>query len=328
MLPQEKIKRKTLIKAETSTLSKFGTVPGERAVEALLNSGTVILDKPSGPTSHQVSAWVKDILGVLKAGHGGTLDPRVTGLLPIALGNATNALQALLIGGKEYVGIMQLHGDVPKKKLEEIFSEFTGEIYQMPPVRSAVKRELRVREIYYLDLLEAEKRLVLFRVGCEAGTYIRTLCHDIGDALGIGAHLLELRRTKIANFTEEDAVNLHELKDAFVYWKEKDQETHIRKALLPMERLFDHLPRIEVKDSAVDAICHGANLSVPGIMKLDSKIEKGQIVSMLSCKGEGIALGKALLSSKEICEREKGMAVNTERVLMVPGTYPRLWGRK
>jgi H/ACA ribonucleoprotein complex subunit 4 len=325
MLPQDKVKRKRLIKAKALTTSKFGTIPKDRNLNELLNSGIVLLDKPSGPTSHQAAAWVKNILGIEKAGHGGTLDPRVTGLLPITLGTATNAVRTLLIGGKEYVGIMQFHADAPKNKVEETFKEFTGKIYQMPPVRSAVKRELRIREIYYLELLETVKRLVLFKVGCESGTYVRTLCHDIGDALGIGAHMLELRRTKIAKFTEDDAVTLHDLKDAFVYWKENGEEEHLRNAVLPMERLLDHLPKIVVKDSAVDAICHGADLALPGVVQLDDDIKKGDMVALISSKGEGIALGKALLPSKDVFEEDEGIAVNTERVLMAPGTYPKLW---
>lgn len=325
MLPQENVQRKRLIKAKTLTTSKFGITPKERSLNGLLNSGMILLDKPSGPTSHQVSAWAKNILGIEKAGHGGTLDPKVTGLLPITLGVATNAVRTLLIGGKEYVGVIKFHADVSNKKVEEIFNEFTGKIYQLPPVRSAVKRELRIREIYYLELLEMGKRLTLFKVGCEAGTYVRTLCHDIGDALGIGAHMLELRRTKIANFTEEEAVTLHDLQDAFVYWKEGGEEAHLKKVILPMERLLDHLPKMVVKDSAVDAICHGANLAMPGVLQLDSDIKKGDTIALISNKGEGIALGKAMLPSKEILEGDEGIAVNTERVLMTPGTYPKLW---
>ena len=266
MLPQERITRQL-------TSSKFGMSPEKRSVEELLDSGVVLLDKPAGPTSHQVSAWVRDILGIGKAGHGGTLDPRVTGLLPIALGSATNALRSLLYGGKEYVGVMRLHGDVPKKRIGEVFKEFTGKIYQFPPLRSAVKRELRVREIYYLEPLEISKRLVLFSVGCEAGTYIRTLCHDMGDALGCGAHMAELRRTKIASFSENEAKTLHELKDAYIFWKEEGEESHIREVILPVERLLDHMPKIVIKDSAVDAVCHGAILAVPGIAQLDSGIK-------------------------------------------------------
>jgi H/ACA ribonucleoprotein complex subunit 4 len=328
MLPQDRVKRKRLIKTPQMTTSKFGGNPSEREIAELLNSGLVLLDKPAGPTSHQVAAWVKDILGIEKAGHGGTLDPRVTGLLPITLGKATNAVRTLLLGGKEYVGVMKFHADVPQDAIKEIFSEFTGKIYQLPPVRSAVKRELRIRQIYYLEPLEIEKRIVLFKVGCEAGTYIRTLCHDIGDALGCGAHMVELRRTKIALFSEDDAWNLHELKDAYVFWKEDKNEEELRKIILPYEKLLDHIPKIVVKDSAVDAICHGANLALPGVIELDSHISKNDLVAIMSQKGEGIALGKSLKTSQEILDQNKGMAVKTERVLMEPNTYPKLWRRE
>lgn len=328
MLPQEKIKRKRLVKSSKVTTSKFGSDPSERSINDLLESGIVLIDKPSGPTSHQVSAWVKDILGIKKAGHGGTLDPRVTGLLPVTLGRATNAVRAIHIGGKEYVGIMRFHSDVPSEKVQEIFTEFTGKIYQTPPVRSAVKRELRIREVYYLELLEMQKRLALFTVGCESGTYIRTLCHDIGDALGTGAHMLELRRTKVGSFSEDEAVTLHDLTDAFVYWKDDGSEEHLRKAILPLERLFSHLPKIVIKDSAVDAVCHGANLAIPGILELDSEIKKGDMVALFTSKGEGVALGKTLMNSKNIFDLKEGIAVKTERVLMSPGTYPKLWQTK
>jgi H/ACA ribonucleoprotein complex subunit 4 len=294
-------------------------------MEQLMESGVILLDKPAVPTSHQVSAWVRDILAISKAGHGGTLDPRVTGLLPIALGRATNALRGLLYGGKEYVGVMRLHGEVPKKRIEEVFGEFTGRIYQFPPLRSAVKRELRVREVYYLEPMEIEKRLVLFRVGCEAGTYIRTLCHDMGDALGCGAHMVELRRTKVACFSEEEAVTLHEVKDAYINWREDGEESEMRRVVMPMERLLTHLPKIVVKDSAVDALCHGANLAVPGISQLDSGIRKGDFVAVITQKGEAVAMGSALRNSEVLMDLNKGVAVNTERVLMATGTYPKLW---
>ncbi len=317
--------KKRLIRTKQMTTSKFGINPYGRSIKDLLKSGVILLDKPSGPTSHQVAAWVKDILGLEKAGHGGTLDPKVTGLLPITLGRATNAVKTLLLGGKEYVGIMKLHADIPKKDIEEILIEFTGKIYQLPPVRSAVKRELRIREIYYLEPLEIEKRSVLFKVGCEAGTYIRTLCHDIGDALGCGAHMQELRRTKIASFSEEEAVNLHDLKDAFVFFTEDGEEEELRKIILPYERLLDHIPKIMVKDSAVDALCHGANLAIPGIVELDPDITKNQEVAFITRKDEGIALGISHLTSQEILDKTQGIAAKIERVLMEPGTYPKMW---
>lgn len=323
MQPQNQKKR--LIRSKQMTTSKFGSNPNERDIEELLKAGVILLDKPSGPTSHQVAAWVKDILGLEKAGHGGTLDPKVTGLLPITLGRATNAVRTMLLGGKEYVGVMKLHADIPKSDIHEIFKEFTGKIFQLPPVRSAVKRDLRIREIHYLEPLEIEKRIVLFKVGCEAGTYIRTLCHDIGDALGCGAHMQELRRTKIASFSEDETATLHDLKDAFVFWNDDGDETRLREIILPYERLLDHIPKMVVKDSAVDALCHGANLAIPGILELDPDIAKKQEVAFVTAKGEAIALGTSLLTSKEIHQKNQGIAANIERVLMEPGTYPKMW---
>jgi len=287
--------------------------------------GVFIADKPQGPTSHQVSAWARDLVGAERAGHAGTLDPRVTGVLPIAFNEATRALDALLVGDKEYVGVMELHQDVPDEKLRGMFQRFTGPVYQTPPVRSAVKRVMRVRTIYELELLERESRLVLFRARCESGTYIRTLANDLGEALGVGGHLADLRRTRAGPFRETDARPLTDLQDAVVTWREEKDDAAVRRLVLPMERLIDHLPKIVVRDTAVDAVCHGADLMIPGVSSMDPAIAKGALVALLTAKGEGIALGRALLTLQQVESAKKGVAADTERVLMEPGTYPKGW---
>ena len=287
--------------------------------------GVFIADKPQGPTSHQVSAWARDLVGAERAGHAGTLDPRVTGVLPIAFNEATRALDALLVGDKEYVGVMELHQDVPDEKLRGMFQRFTGPVYQTPPVRSAVKRVMRVRTIYELELLERESRLVLFRARCESGTYIRTLANDLGEALGVGGHLADLRRTRAGPFRETDARPLTDLQDAVVTWREEKDDAAVRRLVLPMERLIDHLPKIVVRDTAVDAVCHGADLMIPGVSSMDPAIAKGALVALLTAKGEGIALGRALLTPQQVESAKKGVAADTERVLMEPGTYPKGW---
>jgi len=287
--------------------------------------GVFIADKPQGPTSHQVSAWARDLVGAERAGHAGTLDPRVTGVLPIAFNEATRALDALLVGDKEYVGVMELHQDVPDEKLRGMFQRFTGPVYQTPPVRSAVKRVMRVRTIYELELLERESRLVLFRARCESGTYIRTLANDLGEALGVGGHLADLRRTRAGPFRETDARPLTDLQDAVVTWREEKDDAAVRRLVLPMERLIDHLPKIVVRDTAVDAVCHGADLMIPGVSSMDPAIAKGALVALLTAKGEGIALGRALLTPHQVESAKKGVAADTERVLMEPGTYPKGW---
>jgi H/ACA ribonucleoprotein complex subunit 4 len=292
-----------------------------------LRKGVVLIDKPRGPTSHQVSAWVRNLLGAEKAGHAGTLDPNVSGVLPIALDDAAKALGVMLLGSKEYVGILKLHGQVSRDDVGRVFTEFTGPISQIPPVRAAVKRERRVREIFNLDILEMKGRDILFRAECESGTYIRTLCKDIGDALAVGGHMLELRRTRSGHFEESGICTLHALKDAHVSFVEEGDEAGLRRLVLPVERMLDALPKVYVKDSAVDAICHGADVAVPGIQKIEGVYTKGDTVAVFTLKGEGVAIGEALLDSMDALGREKGNAVNLSRVLMAPGTYPKLWKR-
>ncbi len=310
------------IKAQARTNPNYGKPPGERNIEELLDSGVINLDKPSGPTSHQVTAWIQKIFGV-KAGHGGTLDPKVTGVLPIALSNATKAIGIRV--EKEYACIMRLHKDVGEKKIRDVCKKFVGEIYQIPPIQSAVKRKKRKRRIFNIDLLEIDGRDILFKVGCEAGTYIRTLCVDMGKEISCGAHMEELRRTKSGKFEEKNSVTLHDLLDSYIFWKENGIEEELRKIVKPMEFLLDHLPKIIIRDSAVDAICHGANLALPGILRIDDNVEKNDLVAIETLKGEGVALAKTLMSAKEILQKDRGIAANINRVLMNKGTYPPIW---
>jgi len=258
--------RKRLIKVNIKTNPNYGKSPDELSVNELINNGIINLDKPSGPTSHQIDSWLKNIFAINKVGHGGTLDPNATGVLPIGIGNATKVLHILLESGKEYVGLMKLHKKIDNDKIIKVIESFIGDITQLPPVRSAVKRIKRKRKIYYINIIEIREREILFRVGCEAGTYIRTLCVDIGKKLGCGAHLSELRRTIVGNLKDDDSVILHDIIDAYVFWKEDNNEKEIRNIIYPMEKLLDHIPKIVIRDSAVDAICHGAKLALPGIV--------------------------------------------------------------
>jgi H/ACA ribonucleoprotein complex subunit 4 len=220
---------------------------------------------------------------------------------------------------------MQLHADVPEQETRRVLNEFVGEIYQKPPLRASVKREPRKRFIYRLDVHEIDGRVVLFTCSCQAGTYIRKLCSDIGEVLGCGAHMRELRRTRAGPLTEENGlVTLHELSAAQSELEAGNGEP-LRAMIKPMEVALGSIPRIEIRDSAVDAICHGADLAVPGILKLDSSIEKNKPVAMFSLKGEAVALGRALMTSREMLDQERGFAAKTERVLMDRGTYPAMW---
>ncbi len=314
-----------LVKAHDQTDQRYGSIPEDRPIEELFDRGGINLDKPYGPTSHEVASWVKRILNISRAGHSGTLDPKVTGVLPILLGNATKVVKALLLAPKEYVCLMHLHHPVPEDRIRAVCAEFTGRIYQRPPVKSAVKRNLRVRTVYYIRIEEIEGEDVLFTVGCEAGTYIRKLCHDIGIAIGVGAHEAELRRTKAGPFDENNLVSLHDLRDAYVAWKESGDETAIRSMIFPVERALIHLPRVTIRDRAVDAICHGASLAVPGLLTLSKGIGSGDTVAVYTQKGEAVSLGIARMSDKEMLRAKTGIAVQTSRVLMETGTYPKGW---
>jgi len=325
MLPSDR-KRSVLVKRKGKTDPSFGLLPEKRILKQHLSLGAINLDKTSGPTSHEVAAWVKRILEVDKAGHSGTLDPKVTGILPVLLEDATRIMETLLLAGKEYICLMRVHKPVPKKRIMEVCREFMGPIYQKPPLKSSVVKELRVRTIYYLDVLEIEEQHVLMRVGCEAGTYIRKLCFDIGLALGCGANMEELRRTRAGPFREDRTlVTLHNLADAMAAWKEKGDETALRRCIQPVEAALAHLPRLVIADNAVDAVCHGAPLAAPGLLSLETDINKGDMVSFFTLKGEAVGVGVAELSSREMLASQSGIIARTERVIMQPNTYPKAW---
>ena len=325
--PPWESKRELRIKAEDTTNSKYGCNPSERPAKQYIQFGTINLDKPAGPTSHEVAAWVKKIMHLNAIGHGGTLDPKVTGILPITLEEATKMVQALLYSGKEYVCVMKLHGDTREDQIKRVLTEFEDVIYQRPPLRSSVKRQIRTRRIYYIDYMEQDGRNVLFKVGCEGGTYIRKLCFDIGEILGVGAHMQELRRTRAGPFTETSIkkVTLHDVAYWFGEYEEKQEQAILCKFIEPMETALMQLPKIIIRDSAVDAVCHGANLTAPGVLSVDSRIEKDNVLAIFTLKGEAVALGKALVSTQEMLDLQHGAVAALQRVLMPRGTYPRVW---
>jgi len=313
-LPFQEIKREILVKKEST--SNYGTTPEERNTETLINYGVINIDKPSGPTSHQISDYVKKILNLSKAGHSGTLDPKVTGVLPVAIERATRIVQALLPAGKEYVALMYLHKPIEEERLKKALKDYTGKILQKPPVKSSVRRIERVREVYYIDILGIEEQYVLFKIGVQAGTYIRKYIHDFGRKIGMGAHMAELRRTKVACFDETTLFTLQDLTDAWHYYKNEKNDKFIRKIIQPIENAVKHLPKIYVLDSTIKSLSHGRDLAVPGISKLNSGIQKEEIVAVMTLKEELIALGTSKMSSEEIMRLNNGIAVKTERVFI------------
>jgi H/ACA ribonucleoprotein complex subunit 4 len=223
---------------------------------------------------------------------------------------------------------MRLHQITPESVLQTVFDEFEGEIYQRPPVRSSVKRQLRKRHIYHLNLLEIDGKHVLFKVGCESGTYIRKLCFDIGEILGCGAHMQELRRTRAGPFTEdENLVSLFDLLHHVSNWRETGDEENLRKIIQPMEKALELLPKIHVRDSAVSAVCHGAYVTAPGVLSLESGIRNDDEVIISTQKGEAVAFARALASSDQILRMDHGFVAKTMRVLMDRDLYPKMWGK-
>ncbi len=288
----------------------FGKDPKERTIEERLNFGFVVIDKPKGPTSHQVSAWVKSILNLKKAGHVGTLDPNVTGVLPIGLEKATRLADFLHEEGKEYVALMLVHKKISREKIEDIFREFTTEIFQFPPVRSAVARNLRKRKIYSLKILDVKERYILFKANVESGVYIRTLCRDMGDAMLVGANMVELRRIRSGPVDESHMVTLQKLKDAYTFYKDGDEKL-LSSLILDPEDVTMNFSRITIKDSAIDAMAHGSNVYRSGIIEDDGT---GSTVRIMSTKGELLAMGT----------REKDY-IKPDAVFIDRGIYPKAW---
>jgi len=323
LLPFEKTNQKVLTKKTGNTNPNYGCVPEKRSINQLMEYGIINLNKPPGPTSHQVAEYVKKILEIDKSGHSGTLDPKVTGVLPVALSKATRVVQTLLPAGKEYIALMHIHEKLPEEQIKKAFGKFIGKIQQLPPIRSAIKRQVRARSIYYMEIIEIKERNVLFRVGCQAGTYIRKLIHDIGQSLGCGAHMAQLVRTQAGPFKDKNWHSLEDLKDAYETYKETKDESHLRKIIEPLENAIAPLQKVWIFDSAVANICYGAPLAPQGISKLTNNIQRGEPIAVLSLKGELVCLGRAILSSEEIQRKNKGIAAITEKVFMDRSTYPR-----
>jgi tRNA pseudouridine55 synthase/H/ACA ribonucleoprotein complex subunit 4 len=290
--------------------------------EAAIPSGILVIDKPRGPSSHQVTAWVGKMLGT-HVGHSGTLDPQVSGVLLVMLGRAVRLAPLLLQHQKEYVCLMRLHGDTTRQRLDEVMEEFTGRIYQRPPRRSAVARNLRIRAIHSLTILDFEGRLVLFRVTCDAGTYIRSLCHHVGLALGTGAHMQELRRTKSGAFDENAAYTLHDLADAISALSGGDNSL-LRQMVQPIEEGVRDHPGITIRGSAVDAVVRGAALAGVGVIRTE-QFRKKELIAIKTESGEFVGIGEALLDSTKIIPGKPGLVVAPRIVFMLPGTYPKGW---
>jgi predicted rRNA pseudouridine synthase len=262
-------------------------------VSSLLKNCFIVVDKPRGPPSAQVGTWVRDILNVEKSGHIGTLDPAVSGVLIIALGKAVKLSKFLSGQDKEYVAIMQLHKKVNEDKIHSIFRKFTGDIQQKPPIRSAVAKKFRTRTIHRMEILDIRDKMVLFKVKCQGGTYIRKLIFDMGKKLGCGANMLELRRIKSGNITENECFSLYEIKDAFWNHKKNNNSESFLKMLISPEDILDFLPILKVKNSAVPSIAYGSPIYRKALIE-EYNFKKDEFVRVYSEDNLFLCTGKII----------------------------------
>jgi H/ACA ribonucleoprotein complex subunit 4 len=259
-----------------------------KTTKELLEFSIINLDKPSGPTSFNVSNFVKKFLKLRKTSHFGTLDPKVTGVLPIALNRACK-LSGYFIGeNKTYVGIARFHKPVELKKIQQtINKKFLGKIKQTPPLKSRVKREEREREIYSFKILEQSSENpndFLFISEVQGGTYIRKLIDDLGKELKLSAHMLELRRIKAGIFTENHPdypiINLYDLEKAVQEYENKN-ETLLRKILIPAEIVTEIHQPFEIKKENLKQIYTGKPIKYSDLKEKPKKdLEKGKIISI------------------------------------------------
>ncbi|MFH1306438.1 MAG: RNA-guided pseudouridylation complex pseudouridine synthase subunit Cbf5 [Candidatus Micrarchaeota archaeon] len=262
-----------------------------QSVENLLNAGFILLDKPRGPSSHEVTAYVRKLLGVRKTGHAGTLDPQVSGVMVIGINKATKLLRFVVGKEKTYVGVMRIRN--PPSNIEIVQKEmnkFIGKIEQIPPLHSAVAKRKRKREIYEFKAIEMDGKNILFRARVEAGTYIRNLCQDVGKAFE-GGKMLELRRVAIGNIDEKMLISLSDLQDGMAIYRGKGDSSLIKRLIKPADDMFT-LPSIMIKDKAIDSVCRGAPLALSGVAYDEAKLKEGTEVKLRNKEGDLIAIGR------------------------------------
>ena len=321
---------KLLVRSYKYTPINAGSSPTQRPLEEHLKYGVINLDKPANPSSHEIVAWIKKILKVEKTGHSGTLDPKVTGCLIVCLNRATRLVKAQQSAGKEYVGIVKFHNPIENKaQVEDCLKRLQGACFQRPPLISSVKRELRVRTIYDYKLIEfdKEKNMAIFWISCEAGTYVRTMCVHMGLLAKTGGHMQELRRVRSGILKEDESmVTMHDVLDAQYIYEQTKKEDYLRRVVRPLEILLTNYPKIVIKDSAVNAICYGAKLTVPGVLRFEANIENGKEIVLITTKGEAVAIAVAEMTSSVLASCDHGVVCKTKRVIMDRETYPRKWG--
>ena len=304
-----------------------GCNPYDRSLGELLECGVIIIDKPPGPTSHQLTAWARNLLGIARIGHGGTLDPFATGLLTLLCGRATRLTAVLLQKPKRYIAVLRFKDEVDKDRISDLLDSLTGETYNVPPKESAVKVQVRTRVIRLAQLVDVDDASRVFVVSfhCDAGTYVRTLAKDIGLLMGTGCELLELHREGTGGFDDSMACTMQQLTDAAFLWREHDEDRGLARILVPVESILDDLPRIVVKDGAVAALSHGDPLARPGVVSAPKGLPVGSSALISSLKGEVVALATLSVATDSLPGMKTGQVATAQTVMMPSGVYPQTW---
>ncbi len=276
----------------------------KKSIEYLREYSLLILDKSKGPKSRESTEFLREEFGFKKAGHAGTLDPITTGVLPVFLNRGNKVSSVLSLSRKRYLATMNIHKDVTKSELKKSISKFKGKIMQRVPKVSAVKRQTREREIYSIKLVEFESRLAKIDVECQAGTYIRKLIHDIGEDLGTGAHMFELRRTKSGPFTEKSAISEKRVRKYL-----EGDETKLRKVLIPLEKAVTEIRKVWVDDGVLKPWSYGSPVYFNGLLQFSKGITEKEKIAVFNRKNELIGIGIARADSRTMKSAKEGIAV-------------------
>jgi len=314
-----------ILDSEAKTDDEIGKIPDMRTVEERLEAGFILLDKAAGPSSHQVASWARDMFGLERLGHGGTLDPFATGVLPLMAGKSMKLTKKILTHNKTYICVFRFASEPDSKMLEEVMSNMTGRVFNVPPEISAVKIQVRSRRIFKFEKLDFKNNQMVARVECEAGTYIRTMARDMGLLLNMKVELKELRREVSGIFKLEDCVTLQQLADAYWLWKELSQPEALLRIIHPVEKLLLDYPSVTVKDSAAAALSHGAPLLRPGIVSIDPAIADGRDIVVNTMKGETVGIVNMLVTSDSVKGMDSGEIARPSMVLLNQDLYPRRW---
>jgi len=318
-----------IVDPTAKTNQSFGSTPSQRPLEELMECGVILIDKPSGPSSHQLAAWARSLLGIKRIGHGGTLDPFATGLLTLLCGRATKITGEILKKPKSYVAVLRFKNPILKGDLSDLVNKMQGDVYNVPPKESAVKIQVRSRKISKTELIQSEEgdRVHLVSIDCEAGTYIRTLVRDLGLLTGNDCELLELHRSMTGSLDDQMACTMQQLADAVFLWREHDDPRGIKRLLSPVEAVLGEIPNLVIKDGAVAALSHGAPLARPGLVSVPKGLIAGSRILISSLKGEAVAIAELTVGADSIPAMKSGQIATPRTVIMQPGAYPQTWSK-